>query len=44
MNNPGEIRIVSNQEDLYVQPSESYLIIEGRLKKKTMGQRMPTVI
>jgi len=28
-NNPGEIRIVINQEDLYVQPSKSFLIIEG---------------
>jgi len=33
LNNPGEIRIVINQQDLYVQPSKSYLIIEGRLTK-----------
>lgn len=33
LNNPGEIRIVINQEDLYVQPSKSYLIIEGKLTK-----------
>jgi len=33
LNNPGEIRIVINQKDLYAQPSKSYLIIEGRLTK-----------
>jgi len=33
LNYPGEIRIVINQQDLYVQPSKSYLIIEGRLTK-----------
>lgn len=34
LNNPEEIRIVTNQENLYDQPSKSYLIIEGRLTKK----------
>jgi len=33
LNHPDEIRIVINQQDLYVQPSKSYLIIEGRLTK-----------
>jgi len=33
LNNPGGIRIVINQQDLYVQSSKSYLIIEGRLTK-----------
>jgi len=33
LDSPSEIRIVINQEDLYVQPSKSYLIIEGRLTK-----------
>jgi len=34
LDNPCEIRIVINQEDIYVRPSKSYLIIEGRLMKK----------
>ena len=33
LNNPGEIRINIETQDLFTHPSESYLIIEGRLTK-----------
>ena len=33
LNNPGEIRINIETQDLFTHPSESYLIIEGRLLK-----------
>lgn len=33
INNPGEIRINIETQDIYTHPSESYLIIEGRLTK-----------
>lgn len=33
MNNPGEIRITVETQDIFYHPSESYLIIEGRLTK-----------
>ena len=33
INNPGEIRINIETQDLFTHPSESYLIIEGRLTK-----------
>ena len=33
LNNPGEIRINIETQDLFTHPSESYLIIEGRLAK-----------
>jgi len=41
LNNLEEIRTVTNQENLFDQPSKSYLIIEGRLTKKMVSQRMP---
>ena len=34
MNNPGEIRITVQTQDIFYHPSESYLIFEGRLTKK----------
>lgn len=33
LNNPGEIRININSDDLFLHPSESYLIFEGQLTK-----------
>ncbi|XP_060066426.1 uncharacterized protein LOC132546722 [Ylistrum balloti] len=33
LNNPGELRINIETQDLFTHPSESYLIIEGRLTK-----------
>ena len=33
LNNPGEIRINIETQDLFTHPSESYLIVEGRLTK-----------
>ena len=33
LNNPGEIRINIETQDLFTHPSESYLIFEGRLRK-----------
>ena len=33
LNNPGEIRINIETQDLYTHPSESYLVVEGRLTK-----------
>ena len=33
LNNPGEIRITVETQDIFYHPSESYLIIEGRLTK-----------
>ncbi|XP_060078562.1 uncharacterized protein LOC132558055 [Ylistrum balloti] len=33
LNNPGELRINIEAQDLFTHPSESYLIIEGRLTK-----------
>jgi hypothetical protein len=33
LNNPGEIRINIETQDLFTHPSESYLIVEGQLKK-----------
>ena len=33
LNNPGEIRINIETQDLFTHPSESYLVIEGRLTK-----------
>ena len=33
LNNPGEIRINIETQDLFIHPSESYLIFEGRLTK-----------
>ena len=33
LNNPGEIRITVETQDTFYHPSESYLIIEGQLKK-----------
>ena len=33
LNNPGEIRISINLQDIFTHPSESYLIVEGRLTK-----------
>ena len=33
LNNPGEIRINIETKDLFTHPSESYLIVEGRLTK-----------
>ena len=33
LNNPGEIRINIETQDLFTHPSESYLIFEGRLTK-----------
>ena len=33
LNNPGEIRITIETQDIFYHPSESYLIFEGRLTK-----------
>ena len=33
LNNPGEIRINIETQDLFTHPSESYLVVEGRLTK-----------
>ena len=33
LNNPGEIRITVETQDIFYHPSESYLIFEGQLKK-----------
>ena len=43
LNNPGEIRINIETQDLFTHPSESYLIFEGRLTK-TMDRHMQTPI
>ena len=37
LNNPGEIRISIEMQDIFTHPSESYLIIEGRLLKDDGG-------
>ena len=34
LNNPGEIRITVQTQDIFYHPSESYLIFEGQLVKK----------
>ena len=31
LNNPGEIRINIETQDLFLHPAESYLLVEGRL-------------
>ena len=33
LNNPGEIRITIQNQDIFTHPSESYLLVEGRLTK-----------
>ena len=33
LNNPGEIRITIKNQDIFTHPSESYLLVEGRLTK-----------
>ena len=33
LNNPGEIRITIQNQDIFTHPSESYLLVEGKLTK-----------
>ena len=33
LNNPGEIRITIQNQDIFTHPCESYLLVEGRLTK-----------
>ena len=37
LNNPGEIRLNIETQDLFTHPSESYLIVEGRLVRSDTG-------
>ena len=37
LNNPGEIRINIETQDIFTQPSESYLMVEGTLTKNADG-------